>query len=131
MTSSDKGTMNLNINCNHFGAIDFGINVHLIVHTDDYSVYSVESVHQSGHLYKLNNNILACLSFSRLGMAVALRVGNVLIFNAHEPHLISRQCINHDVVYFVSAYPKTDVVYLNDNSIELSSMMESLNKIYH
>ena len=131
MISSDKGTINQNANCNHFRDVSFGINVHLIFHTDDDAKYSVSSVYQYDHPYKLNNNILACLSFSRLGMAVALRVGNVLIFNAHEPHLISRQCNNHDVVYFVSAYPKTDVVYLNDNSIELSSMMESLNKIYH
>ena len=49
MTYSDKGTMNRNTNCNHFGAVSFGINVNFIAHTDDNATYYVASVHQYEH----------------------------------------------------------------------------------
>ena len=89
MISSDKGTINQNANCNHFRDVSFGINVHLIFHTDDDAKYSVSSVYQYDHPYKLNNNILAYFSFPCLVIAVALCAGDVLIFNAHEPHSVS------------------------------------------
>ena len=115
--------MNQNTNCNHFVSVAFGINVHLIVHTDDDATYSVEYVNQAGHPYKLIKNILAYSYFPCLEMALALRAGDALILNAHKPHLISSRCNNNDVVYCISMYLKTDVFSLNNNSIELIPMM--------
>ena len=117
MTSSDKGIMNRNTNCNRFRAFDFGINVHLVLNTDEDATYSVASLYKSDHMYKTKENILTYFSFPFLLMAVELCARYVLIFNAHEPCSISSRRNNDDVVYCVSMYLKTADVGLNDNSI--------------
>ena len=54
-----------------------------------------------------------------IGMAVALqlRPGDYLMFNAKEHHCLSSRCREDDQLYSISCYLKTSVVGLNDNSI--------------
>jgi len=49
-------------------------------------------------------------------VAVALRPGDFLLFNPHEPHSISSRCNREDDVYIISSYLETAVVGFNDNS---------------
>ena len=66
--------------------------------------------------------------FPRLGIAVALRPGDLLIFNPLEPHAISSRCNNDDQIFCISMYMKSAIVGLNDNSIELTPMQELIIK---
>jgi hypothetical protein len=85
--------------CRYFGGIGYGVNLHLECHTDDDSSYSIITVHLANHQYILNDRVLCYVCFPRLGVAVALRPGDIFIFNAHEPHCISSRCDNNDILY--------------------------------
>ena len=103
-----------------FGGIAFGANVHLSCHTDSDFTYSVVSAHLYGHQNGLNDCIIAYFCFPRLGIAIPLRSGDLLVFNPSEPHAVSSRCREKDFVYCMSMYLKTAVVGLNDNSQSLT-----------
>jgi len=107
-----------------FGGLAFGINVHLSCHKDHDYTWSVVSVHLHGYQYRLVDRIVAYFCFPRLGIAVALRPGDLLVFNPTEPHAISSRCNSDDTVYCLSMYLKTAIVGLNDNSLSLTSTEE-------
>ena len=115
---------------NIFGGVAFGINVHLACHTDKDYTYSVVSVHLPCHQYELNDLIVAYFCFPRIGVAVALRPGDLLVFNPSEPHAVSSRCDKDDEVYCLTTYLKTAVVGLNDNRIELTPLQNDLCKQY-
>ena len=60
--------------------------------------------------------VICYFAFPRLGMAVALRPGDFLLFNPQEHHCISSRCQNENEIYSMSSYLKTAIVGLNDNS---------------
>ena len=104
-----------------FGGIAFGANVHISCHTDSDFMYSVVSAHLREHKNQLNDRILVYFCFPRLGTAIPLRSGDLLVFNPSEPHAVSSRCRNDDLVYCMSMYLKTSVVGLNDNSLSLTT----------
>ena len=108
--------------CLHFGALSFGINIHLSAHTDDDFGMSVATVHLQNRQYTLHDDIIVYFCFPRIGCAVPMRPGNLLIFNAKEPHAVSSRTNQNDEIYCVSMYLKTAVVGLNDNIIQLTPM---------
>lgn len=115
--------------CRTFGALSFGINVHLSCHTDDDFAYSVVTVHMGQHNYSVTeDNIIVYFCFPRLGMAVALRPGDILIFNPLEPHAVSSRVKKGDEVLVLSMYLKTAIVGLNDNTIELTAVQDVMSK---
>ena len=115
--------------CRTFGALSFGINVHLSCHTDDNFAYSVVTVHMGHHDYSVTeDNIIVYFCFPRLGMAVALRPGDILIFNPLEPHAVSSRVKKGDEVLVLSMYLKTAIVGLNDNTIELTAVQDVMSK---
>jgi hypothetical protein len=118
------------IPCKIFGALAYGRNVHLSCHTDRDFSKSVVSVHIDGKGYKVDDAIVAYFCFPRLGIAVALRPGDVLIFNPSEPHAISSRCNKKHDVFCVSMYLKTAVVSLNDNSLPLTKNEDKCLKHY-
>jgi hypothetical protein len=61
---------------------------------------------------------------------VALRPGDLLIFNALEPHAISSRCHKSDKLLCVSMYLKTAVVGLNNNDIKLTEKQQEMRGIY-
>ena len=109
-----------------FGGIAFGVNVHLSSHIDLDYTYSVTSVHLLNHQYSMQDKIVAYFCFPRLGLAVALRPGDLLLFNPSEPHAISSRVEYDDTLFCVSMYLKTAVVGLNDNSIDLTTEQKEL-----
>ena len=82
------------------------------------------TVHKNGHGYNMSDSIVAYFCFPRLGIAVALRPGDILIFNPREYHSISSRCNNVEEIYVATVYLKTAVVGLNDNSLPLTPEQE-------
>ena len=64
--------------------------------------------------------------FPRLGVAVPLRPGDVLIINPLEPHSVSSRCYESDEVFCFSAYLKSSNVGLHDNKLELTPVEKKL-----
>ena len=65
-----------------FGGIAFGYQVHNTIHTDDNFSRSVVTVHVDNLHYQFGNQVVAYYCFTRLGIAVALCPGDIIIFNA-------------------------------------------------
>ncbi len=55
-----------------------------------------------------------------MGVAVPLRPGDYLIFNALIPHCISSRCKLDDEIMCVSVYLKTSIVGMNNNDLALT-----------
>jgi hypothetical protein len=100
----------------YYNGIGFGINVFLRCHVDRDFTMSIVQVHIDDHIYQVDDKILCYFAFPRIGIAVALRPGDFLLFNPQEPHSISSRCRREDEIFCISSYLKTAVVGLNDNS---------------
>ena len=109
-SSSNKKT------ARYYNGLGFGINVYLRSHVDRDFTMSIVQVHIDNHVYHFDDKILCYFAFPRIGLAVALRPGDFLLFNPQEPHSISSRCKKEDEIYCISSYLKTNVVGLNDNS---------------
>ena len=118
--------------CKIFGAFAFGRNVYLPSHQDKDFVYSIVSVHvRDGYYLKEDTKVVAYFGFPRLGVAVPLRPGDVLIINPLEPHSVSSRCYESDEVFCFSAYLKSSNVGLHDNKLELTPVEKKLSDVYH
>jgi hypothetical protein len=118
--------------CNIFGAFAFGRNVYLPSHQDKDFVYSIISVHvRDGYYLKEDMKVVAYFCFPRLGVAVPLRPGDVLIINPLEPHSVSSRCYESDEVFCFSAYLKSSNVGLHDNTLELTPIEKKLAEEYY
>ena len=100
----------------YYNGLGFGINVYLRSHIDADFTMSIVQAHIDNHDYANDDKIICYFAFPRIGVAVALRPGDFLLFNPREPHSISSRCNREDDVYIVSSYLKTAVVGLHDNS---------------
>ena len=86
------------------------------------------TVHVDNHQYEFGNQVVEYFCFPQIGIAFALHPGDIIIFNAQEPHadVASSRCRVNDKAFCVSIYLKMVIVGLNDNSIELTPMQQSL-----
>ncbi len=100
----------------YYNGLGFGINVYLRSHIDRDFTMSIVQAHIDNHTYQVDDKILCYFAFPRIGIAVALRPGDFLLFNPQEPHSISSRCRKEDEIFCISCYLKTAVVGLNDNS---------------
>ncbi len=100
----------------YYNSLGFGIIVYLKSHIDQDFTMSIVQAHINNQDYQVDNKILCYFAFPRIGMAVALRPGDFLLFNPQEPHSISSRCRSEDEIFCISSYLKTGVVGLNDNS---------------
>ena len=95
-------------------------------------MYSIISVHvRDGYYLKEDMKVVAYFCFPRLGVAVPLRPGDVLIINPLEPHSVSSRCYESDEVFCFSAYLKSSNVGLNDNKLELHPGEKTLAEEYY
>ena len=118
--------------CEIFGAFAFGRNVYLPAHKDKDFTFSIISVHARDGCYcETDTRIVAYFGFPRLGVAIPLRLGDVLIFNPLESHCVSSRCYESDELYCFSAYLKSSIVGLHDNQLELSEEQKILAKDYY
>ena len=100
----------------YYNGVGFGVNVFLRCHTDKDFTMSIVQVHMDDIMYHNEDRIVCYFTFPRLGIAVSLRPGDILMFNPQEPHCISSRCNEEDEIYCISYYLKMQVVGLNDNS---------------
>jgi hypothetical protein len=99
----------------YYNGLGVGINVYLRSHIELDFTLSIVQTHIDNHDYQVNDRILCCFAFPRIGMAVALRPGNFQLFNPQEPHSISSRCKSGDGIFCIYSYLKTGVVGLNDD----------------
>ena len=100
----------------YYNGLGFGINVYLRSHIDHDFTMSIVQAHIDNCDYSPHDKVICYFAFPRIGIAVALRPGDFLLFNPQEPHSISSRCRNDDEIYCISSYLKTGVVGLHDNS---------------
>lgn len=116
----------------YFGGIAFGADVFLRCHTDEDFTWSVVQVYLKGvDSYHVDNPVIAYFCFPTIGVAVPMRPGNFLLFDATVPHCISARCNPLDTVMSISFYLKSKVVGLNNNSQVLTEQQHSLSSSYH
>ncbi len=105
----------------YFSGIAFGTNVFLHCHTDADFTMSITQVFLKGRSkHHLNDDVVAYFCFPKLGVAVPLRPGDYLIFNALIPHCISSCSKLDDEIMCFSVYLKTSIVGMNNNDLALT-----------
>ena len=101
----------------YYGALAFGCNVFLQCHTINDHTLSIAHIHLKGkEKYELSDDVVLYFCYSTLGVAVPLRPGDFLIFNALIPHCVSSRCRQVDQVMVILMYPKSAVVGMNNNN---------------
>ena len=105
-----------------FGGIGFGTNVFLRCHTDADVTMSIIQVFLKGkEKYSLDDDVIVYFCLPTIGIAVPLRPGDYLLFNARIPHCLSSRCKYDDEIITTSAYLKTAIVGMNNNDLPLTS----------
>jgi hypothetical protein len=126
MPSSDKVP-----GLKYYGGMAFGCNAFLRCHTDHDFTRSIVQVHlRENDKYEIKDDIVVYFCLPTLGVAIPLRPGDCLLFNALIPHCISSCCEESDDIYIVSMYLKSLVVGLNDNQLPLNTKQSILAKLY-
>jgi hypothetical protein len=93
---------------------------------------SMAHIHLKGKdKYELTDEVVIYFCFPTLGVAVPLRPGDFLIFNALIPHCVSSRCRQVDEVMVISMYLKSAVVGLNNNVLPLNSKQIHLARRYN
>ncbi len=100
-----------------FPSLAFGRNVFLNMHTDKDYGWSVTTVVANDSDIK---SIVCYFVFARKGIAVALRHGDVLFFNAQEAHCVSARCNPDRETYCMSLYMKGEYGSGNQKVVERS-----------
>jgi hypothetical protein len=72
----------------YYNSASFGINVILRCHVDK-DTMSIDQVHMDQISCQSDDSVVYYFSFPRIGIAIALKPGNFLLFNPQEPHYIS------------------------------------------
>ena len=99
-------------------AISSGRNVFLNSHKDDNFCYSLTTVLEDVG-FEDNAPISNYFCFPQQGVSVALRPGDLLLFNPHVYHSVSSRSTKNDV-YCISFYMKIAYIGGNDNKQQLS-----------
>jgi hypothetical protein len=111
----------------YFGGLAYGCNVFLPCHTDDDFTMSIVQIFLKDHTRcQIGDDIVTHFCFPTLGVAVPLRPGDFLMFNARIPHCISSRCKQSDHVIALTMYLKTAVVGMNNNDLDLTAAQTSL-----
>lgn len=117
-----------------FSSIAFGMNVFLEVHTDDDAHWCVITIvgqsNEEGEIvgddakYSLDDDICCYFCLPEYKASVPLRPGDVLVFNANEPHAVSSRCREDQRFMCVSMYVKSKVVGTNNIETEFTSLQQ-------
>jgi hypothetical protein len=111
-----------------------GKNYYLNSHTDEDFFYSITTIVSNHGLkteidrYELDAQVCSYFVFAEQGVAVALRPGDMLLFNPLYQHCLSSrtsECVNKDI-FCLSLYLKTAVVGKNDNTLPLTTIEKTL-----
>ena len=111
-----------------WGSLACGKNYYLNVHVDNDFFYSLTTIasdcrlqEHSTDAYNMQTEISNYFAFPEQGVAVALRPGDMLIFNPKYQHCLSSRTSFYQQkdVFCLSLYLKTAVVGGNDNSVPI------------
>jgi hypothetical protein len=92
----------------YFGAIAFGVNIFLRCHTNEDFTVSVTQVFLKGcDQYLVGDRVVTFFCFPTLGVAIPMKPGDFVIFDATIPYCISSCCHNSDEIMCVSFYLKS------------------------
>jgi hypothetical protein len=116
-TTTDGGSSEI------YQAFAVGKNVYLSTHIDKDYAYSAIVILTQGK-YELHAEPVAYFTFPESGVAVPLRPGDVLFFDASEPHSVSSRCRDSDDIYCISFYLKSSQVGKNNNNLRLTKKQE-------
>ena len=111
-----------------WGSLACGKNYYLNSHTDEDFFYSLTTIASERGLrqdidrYSMDAEVCNYFIFAEQGIAVALRPGDMLIFNPLYHHCLSSRTSLYGTedVFCLSLYLKTAVVGKNDNSLPLT-----------
>ena len=103
----------------YYNGIAFGRNAYLRAHRDEDFTLSVTQIHMDRE-YGVDDRPVSYFCFPQLGVAVPLCPGDYLLFNAREPHCVSKRCRDEDDIYSMSFYLKTAVVGGHCNKLPLN-----------
>jgi hypothetical protein len=107
-----------------WGSLSCGRSYHLNSHTDDDFFYSLTTIvsqygFEPGRLdkYQLNAEVSNYFAFAEQGIAVALRPGDMLLFNPMYQHCLTSRTLYYQEkdVFCLSLYLKTAIVGGNNN----------------
>ena len=99
-------------------------NMHL---DDDFVGYTTIVLFDPVYQKDDDNTVVKYFCFPRLGIAMGLRVGDVMIFNSREYHCSSSASVERQIFSF-GGYVKTAHVGGNDNSIPLTDHQVKINE---
>lgn len=119
--TSPNDDAHCNFNAQFFGGIAFGSNVFLRCHTDaDFTFSIIQVLLVGASQYQVGDEVVVYFCFPTIGVAVPLRPGDYLLFNARIPHCISSRCKFGDEILCTSTYLKTAIVGMNNNDLPLT-----------
>lgn len=109
-----------------WGSLACGKNYFLNTHLDEDFFYSLTTIASAWGLrqdidrYSMEAEVCNYFTFAEEGIAVALRPGDMLLFNPLYQHCLSSRTSNYEDkdVFCLSLYLKTAVVGGNDNSVQ-------------
>lgn len=107
-------------------ALASSCNYHAPAHTDPDFMFSIHQILCDGVETTLDCQVVQFFCFPSLGLAVALRPGDVLLFNPHIFHCLSAKmkAYRHVNCHVTTFYLKTAHVGQNDNSLALTAEQE-------
>ena len=111
------------VSADHFGSVAFGERTHLSCHRDDDSfccLVTLQCPVRDSCLHQMDDEIVAHFCFPECGVAVAMRPGDMTLFDPRVMHCTSSVVDETKQVHCVSLCLKTAVVGLNDNHIKLT-----------
>jgi len=77
--------------------------------------------------YNIEDDVVVYICFPTLGVAVPLRPGDFLLFNALIPHCVSSRCRQaEEILNIAMMYLKTSVVGMNNNQLPPNSLQTVL-----
>ena len=108
-----------------------GRDICLNCHTDDDSMYGIISpIDCDTARFEFDSDICCYFAFPEFGFAVALRPGDVLVFNPRTNHCVSSRVNQSQHLWLTSLYLKSAVVGGNDNSVALDPIQSELQHLY-
>jgi hypothetical protein len=117
------------VECEYFMGLATGTNKYLQAHVDKDVITSMVMILKN-QACEVEDDDVIYFGFPRLGVAVPLRPGDILLFNPVEPHALLSRCNIEDELVCMSLYYKTAVAGLNDNSKPLTKTEQELAKKY-
>ena len=101
-------------------------------HTDEDSMYGIVSPIDANKSdrFRWESDICCYFSFPEFGFAVALRPGDILLFNPTTYHCISSRANPDQHIWCTTLYLKNAVVGGNNNSLPLSSAQTKVQQLF-